>query len=45
METIAEGNEREKESLIGDYEERIKRMQDELICVKLDHEEELEQVT
>lgn len=44
METVADGNERDKENLIGDYEDRIKRMQDELINVRIDHEEELEQV-
>ncbi|XP_063446261.1 major antigen-like isoform X1 [Mytilus trossulus] len=44
METVAESNETEKESLICEYEDRIKRMQDELVCVKIDHEEELEQV-
>ena len=44
VEKFLEDHEREKEKLIADYEDRILTLQDEFDIMKIDHEEELEQV-
>lgn len=44
IDKFLEDNEKEKESLIADYEDRICTLQDEFDLMKIDHEEELEQV-
>ena len=44
VDKFLEEHEREKEKLISDYEDRILTLQDEFDIMKIDHEEELEQV-
>lgn len=44
VDKFLEDHEREKESLIADYEDRIGTLQDEFDLMRIDHEEELEQV-
>ena len=44
VDKFLEEHEREKEKLIADYEDRILTLQDEFDIMKIDHEEELEQV-
>ncbi|XP_060582101.1 golgin subfamily A member 4-like isoform X4 [Ruditapes philippinarum] len=44
VDKFLEDHEREKESMIADYEDRIATLQDEFDLMRIDHEEELEQV-
>ena len=44
LEKMVDENEKEKECMMNEYEEKITSLQDELECQKVDHEEELEQV-
>lgn len=44
VDKFLEDNEKEKESLVADYEDRICTLQDEFDIMRIDHEEELEQV-
>lgn len=44
VDRFLEDYEKEKESLVADYEDRICTLQDEFDIMKIDHEEELEQV-
>ncbi|XP_022319320.2 uncharacterized protein LOC111122066 isoform X4 [Crassostrea virginica] len=44
LEKITEEHDQEKITLSTAYDERIQTMQDELDCIRIDHEEELEQV-
>ncbi|KAL4239345.1 hypothetical protein ACF0H5_000162 [Mactra antiquata] len=44
VQKFLEDNEKEKESLISDYEDRICTLQDEFDLMRIDHEDELEQV-
>lgn len=44
LEKITEEHDQEKITLSSEYEEKIQTMQDELDCIKIDHEDELEQV-
>ncbi|KAJ8318268.1 hypothetical protein KUTeg_003359 [Tegillarca granosa] len=44
LEKVSEDHEKEKETLSAEYEERIMTLQDEMECIKGEHEEELEQV-
>ena len=44
VDKFLEEHEREKEKLIADYEDRILTLQDEFDIMRIDHEEELEQV-
>ncbi|XP_061181888.1 uncharacterized protein LOC133190336 isoform X6 [Saccostrea echinata] len=44
LEKITEEHDQEKITLSTEYEERIQTLQDELDCIRIDHEDELEQV-
>lgn len=44
VQKFLEDHEKEKESMISDYEDRICTLQDEFDLMKIDHEDELEQV-
>ncbi|XP_056020279.1 uncharacterized protein LOC125668582 isoform X5 [Ostrea edulis] len=44
LEKITEEHDQEKITLSTEYDEKIQTLQDELDCIKIDHEEELEQV-
>ena len=44
VDRFLEEHEKEKEKLIADYEDRVLTLQDEFDIMKIDHEEELEQV-
>ena len=44
VDKFLEDHEREKESMISDYEDRIATLQDEFDLMRIDHDDELEQV-